>query len=129
MSSSIYATAPPARNVEGRADSGVRVALGYVVVTRAVSEQMMCHEGGRALVMSCLRRHQNGDWGDLGCHDAESNESALVTGARVLSSYPIPDDVRRAVTLLPDERLWVITEAENGGGVRSQTTVLYPSDY
>lgn len=129
MSNSIDAAAPAVGSAEGRADTGVCVALGYVVVTRAISEQLMCHEGGRALVMSCLRRHQLGDWGDLGTHDAEANESALVTGARVLSRYAIPEDVRRADAGRSDETVWVITEAEDGSGVRSQTTVLYPSDY
>ena len=129
MSNSIDAAAPALGSSEGRADTGVCVPLGYVVVTRAISEQLMRHEGGRALVMSCLRLHQLGDWGDLGTHDAEANESALVTGARVLSSYTIPEDVRHAGARRSDEMVWVITEAEDGSGVRSQTTVLYPSDY
>ena len=100
----------------------------------------MGHAAGRAFVMSCLRRHQSGDWGDLGSHDAEANDLALVTGARVLSSYLIPGQVRQGAGAEPDsgprlreviadERLWIITEAEDSEGVRSQTTVLFPSDY
>ena len=134
--------------------------LGIVVVTRAVDQQLMCREDGRAFVMSCLRRHGQGDWGDLGVHDDEANDLALVTGGRILSSYPIPEQIRRTAggdqsgsgagseaaagagagaeahgagrdssAAIVDERLWIITEAEDGRGVRSQTTVLFPSDY
>ena len=123
---------------------GLPVPLGSVVVTRAVDGELMCHEGGRSFVMACLRRHQHGDWGALGAHDTASNHSALITGARILSSYPIPQHARRGaqngsqIAARPDavppartddDRLWIITEAEDGSGVRSQTTVLYPSDY
>ncbi len=183
MSASIHPAASPRREVEAcaGADGPTPIPLGCVVVTRAVDRQLMCHEGGRSFVMACLRRHERGDWGDLGGHDAEANNSALVTGARILSSYPIPEHARRpgasagagagpgasvgagagpgasvgagAGALVDagsgvlvdagpgarsgagspaqtgDERVWVITEAEDGSGVRSQTTVLYPSDY
>ena len=90
--------------------------------------------------MACLRRHAGGDWGDLGDHDAEANDLALVTGARILSSYRIPEprygnsDDGTGVTGSGasrggDERLWIITESEDSQGVRSQTTLLFPSDY
>ena len=99
----------------------------------------MSHPEGRAFVMSCLGRHERGDWGDLSGHDAEANDLAMVTGARVLSSFLIPEQIRRAGGdpvagdgqrgRIADERLWVITEAEDGRGERLQTTVLFPSDY
>ncbi|WP_353622000.1 hypothetical protein [Acinetobacter sp. R933-2] len=40
-------------------------------------------------LMYFLYRHQTGDWGDLCEEDRASNEEALVTGARILSSYQI----------------------------------------
>ena len=131
----------------GQADPPLKVPLGYVVVTRAVARQVMCHQAGRAFVMTCLYRHAGGDWGDLGAHDAEANDLALTTGARVLSSYLIPDEVRRSAAdgrtgaatpsgngadprgAIAAERLWIITEAADAQGLRSQTTVLFPSDY
>ncbi len=126
MSPPINSAVPGERGAASRADRQVRVPLGIVVVTRAMDQQLVCHEDGRAFVMSCLRRHAQGDWGDLVTHDAEANDLALVTGARILSSYPIPEQIRRGAG---DERLWIITEAEDAHGVRSQTTVLFPSDY
>ena len=160
MSPPINSAVPGARGAASRADRQVRVPLGIVVVTRAVDQQLMCREDGRAFVMSCLRRHGQGDWGDLGSHDAEANDLALVTGARILSGYPIPEQIRHGArgdqpgsgagsataadagtgteshgggpdlrAAIGDERLWIITEAEDVHGVRSQTTVLFPSDY
>ena len=143
----INAAVPGGSGASSQADAPLKVPLGYVVVTRAVARQLMGHEDGRGFVMACLYRHACGDWGALGAHDAEANDLALTTGARILSSYLIPDEIRRsavdaetgAVTSpgngleprvpLAEERLWIITEAEDGRGVRSQTTVLFPSDY
>ena len=130
----------PGRRGPGGAQRKLRVPLGHLVATRAVDRQLMGHAAGREFVMSCLRRHQSGDWGDLDRHDAEANDLALVTGARVLSSYLIPGEVRQGAGAEPDagphlrevitdERLWIITEAEDSQGVRSQTTALFPSDY
>lgn len=143
----INAAVPGGSGASSRADQPLRVPLGYVVVTRAVARQLMGHEDGRSFVMACLHRHTCGDWGDLGAHDAEANDSALTTGARILSSYLIPDEIRRSAVdgetgaatspgngseprvPMAEERLWIITEAEDGRGLRTQTTVLFPSDY
>ena len=92
MSRPINSVVPGGRGAARREDR--QVSLGFVVVTKAVDRQVLCREDGRAFVMSCLRRHQSGDWGDLTTHDAEANDLALVTGARVLSSYPIPEEIR-----------------------------------
>lgn len=133
----------PGRRGAAGAQRQLRVPLGHLVATRAVDRQLMGHVAGREFVMSCLRRHQSGDWGDLDRHDAEANDLALVTGARILSSYLIPGKVRQGAGAEPapgpqlpelreviaDERLWIITEAEDSHGIRSQTTVLFPSDY
>lgn len=61
-----------------------------------------------------LRRHQFGDWGDVGHEDWEQNDQALTEGSRILSVYR---------TRL-GERIWIITEAN-----RSATTLLLPEEY
>lgn len=61
-----------------------------------------------------LRRHQQGDWGDVSAPDLKSNELALRQGSRLLSSYRLSSAVK----------VWVITEAD-----RSVTTLLLPSEY
>jgi len=63
---------------------------------------------------ACLRRHADGDWGDLCKEDKTSNDRALRDGSRLFSSYEFPSR----------GKLWIITEAD-----RSATTFLLPEDY
>lgn len=62
---------------------------------------------------SYLRRHREGDFGDIDPQDRVTNKRAANTGQRVLSSYEIDT-----------AKVWVITEWD-----RSITTVLLPSEY
>ncbi|MCY4631671.1 MAG: hypothetical protein OXE75_12430 [bacterium] len=136
----INSNVPGRRGAASSPERRLRVPLGHLVATRAVDRQLLGQAEGRAFVMVCLRRHAGGDWGELDDHDAEANDLATVTGARVLSSYLIPGELRQGAAaepdsgpqlreVIPDERLWIITEAEDSQGNRSQTTVLFPSDY
>ena len=128
----INSNVPGARGAASSTEQRMRVPLGYLVATRSVDRRLLGQAEGRAFVMACLRRHAGGDWGDLDSRDAEANNLALVTGARILSSYLIPEEVRRGAAVddgVGDDRLWIITEAEDSEGVRSQTTLLFPSDY
>lgn len=61
-----------------------------------------------------LRRHIQGDWGDLEEHDREMNRIALTDGLRLFSAYEVS-----AIHVV-----WIITEAD-----RSVTTFLLPSEY
>jgi hypothetical protein len=65
-------------------------------------------------VLIALRRHHNGDWGELCADDREANENALKIGGRLFSVY----HDRKG------EKFWIITEAD-----RNTTTVLLPADY
>ncbi|MCY3559893.1 MAG: hypothetical protein OXH20_01775 [bacterium] len=127
----INSNVPGGRGAAGRAGRRMRVSLGNLVATRAVDRQLLDQAEGRAFALACLQRHSGGDWGDLDVHDAEANDLALVTGARILSSYRIPERVRSGdgADGVRDERLWIITEAEDAEGARPQTTLLFPSDY
>jgi len=64
--------------------------------------------------MSLIRRHNDGDWGDVDEFDAQQNRFAIRTGLRILSSYSITDIVT----------IWIITEAD-----RTATTILLPEEY
>lgn len=83
--------------------------LGSVVITATANECLNQTE-----VQSAIRRHINGDWGNLDSDDANANESALNHGGRILSSYISSDETK----------FWIITEAD-----RSSTTILLPEDY
>jgi hypothetical protein len=64
---------------------------------------------------SFIRRHVQGDWGDLCADDVQENEFSLENGLRLLSSYRLKDGTKI---------FWIITEAD-----RSVTTVLLPEEY
>jgi hypothetical protein len=86
----------------------VRFPLGQLVITANASLRLSTEE-----VLSGLRRHACGDWGDLCPEDTLANDHALHDGDRLLSAYG-----------QGEERFWIISEAD-----RSLTTVLLPDDY
>lgn len=90
----------------------LRFSPGQVVMITRVDELV---RQGRLNPSSYLRRHLEGDWGDLGDSDRRQNDAALKSGEdRLFSSYQVT----------PDLKLWIITE-----GDRSVTTLLLPSEY
>jgi hypothetical protein len=64
-------------------------------------------------VIDCLKRHVQGDWGDVCEDDAKANDDALKDGDRILSAYAINGT-----------KIWIITEWD-----RSATTILFPDEY
>ena len=86
----------------------VRFALGQVAITANASLRLSTEE-----VLTALRRHTSGDWGNLCPEDTLANDTALREGGRLFSAYG-----------QGEERFWIITEAD-----RSVTTVLLPEDY
>ena len=61
-----------------------------------------------------LKRHTNGDWGNVDEGDKKENEFALGRRLRIFSAYELKDGTR----------IWIITEAD-----RSSTCILLPSEY
>ncbi|CAJ7708417.1 plasmid related protein [Burkholderia pseudomallei] len=92
--------------------NGPRFPMGRPVITPAA--QAALDAAGMEGVL-LLARHIHGDWGDLSAEDLASNELALLTGKRLLSSYGLPD--KRT-------KVWIVTEAD-----RSVTTILLPEEY
>ncbi len=88
--------------------AAVRFPLGQVVITANASLRLSTDA-----VLTALRRHASGDWGELCPEDTLANDTALHHGGRLFSAYGDAAD-----------RFWVITEAD-----RSATTVLLPDDY
>jgi hypothetical protein len=85
-----------------------RFLLGQIVFHGNASLRLRTEE-----VLTALRRHGQGDWGDVFPEDAIANDLALEQGGRLFSAYGLGRD-----------RFWVITETD-----RSLTTVLLPDDY
>lgn len=85
-----------------------RFPLGRLAVTANATLRLTTEE-----VLTALRRHASGDWGDLCPEDTLANAAALHHGGRLFSVYG-----------QGRQRFWVITEAD-----RSVTTILLPDDY
>jgi hypothetical protein len=88
-----------------------RFALGRILATPGAINAMK--DAGES-PLRLLKRHANGDFGNLHEDDVRANELAIRRGMRVLSAY----------VLSTEERVWVITEAD-----RSATTILLPEEY
>jgi hypothetical protein len=86
----------------------VRFPLGQLVITANASLRLATEE-----VLTALRRHASGDWGDLCPEDTLANDIALEQGGRLFSAYG-----------QDTARFWIITESD-----RAATTVLLPEDY
>ncbi len=98
---------------------GNKFPFGQLVVTRGVNDKLAEDGVFAKFVLDSLKRHSNGDWGDLCSEDKEQNDNALSVAQdegpiRLFSAYDNG--------VLP--KIWIITEAD-----RSVTTVLFPSEY
>ncbi len=85
--------------------------LGQIVATPGAQEALAASDENAA---SFLRRHVEGDYGDVCEEDKRLNDEAIQEGSRILSAY----------VLKSGERLWVITEAD-----RSSTSCILPTEY
>lgn len=89
-----------------------RFRAGQLVMTAGVNDLV---QRGALDPVPYLRRHLDGDWGDLCSDDKRQNDAALKSGEdRLLSSYQVA----------PGLKLWIITEWD-----RSVTTLLLPDEY
>ncbi len=93
--------------------------LGDVVMTAKVARMVDEEDDAFVIVLDCLQRHSEGDWGDLCEEDRRMNDEAIEAERdggetdRLFSAYETGIG-----------KLYVITEWD-----RSTTTVLTPEDY
>ena len=90
------------------------INLGRTYLTRGVNDLVVENLTFAKFVTNSLKRHAQGDWGDLCRGDWQENERAHSEGERLFSVY-------KSEWQLP---IWIITEAD-----RSATTVLFPEEY
>lgn len=88
--------------------TAAKFQMGRLLITRGAAPVLSPDH-----VLNALRRHLDGDWGDVCETDRDANDEALQAGGRLFSVY-------HAGTT----RFWVITEAD-----RSATTILLPEEY
>ena len=89
--------------------AAIRFPLGQTVITQGALAALTTQD-----VVTAIRRHSSGDWGDVCPEDRAANDAALKDGTRLFSVYKSSDGIR----------FWVITEAD-----RSVTTFLLPEEY
>ena len=90
------------------------IAIALFRLGRIVATPNALSELSQQDMLSAIKRHQAGDWGELDEHDRQANDRALSNGTRLFSVYRSANGIR----------FWVITEAD-----LSATTVLLPEDY
>jgi len=100
---------PSSDSKKGARVGVVRVPLGRVLATPGALEQVSAVD-----LVTALRRHACGDWGEVDADDRLANERAIEGDGRILSAYLTGSGVR----------FWIITEAD-----RSATTLLLPDEY
>jgi len=88
--------------------------LGKILWTRGVTNRIADDKEFTKFVISSIKRHSQGDWGDLCKEDWKENKLSLRKGFRLFSAYEKEG--------LP--KIWIITEAD-----RSVTTILFPDEY
>jgi hypothetical protein len=89
--------------------------LGSVYATPAVLRHL---EKSSVYPATLLASHQAGHWGELDDDDSRANDTALRSGARILSRF-----------VVAGEPIYVITDAATDEGARSATTLLFAKEY
>jgi hypothetical protein len=90
--------------------------LGQVVATPGALDAL---EASSQAPSEFLKRHVQLEQGDLDSEDHELNGKAVKDGSRILSAFRTTTGIK----------LWLITEAKDGDGHRSATTLLQPDEY
>jgi hypothetical protein len=91
-----------------------RFRLGRPSASEGVADKAAQDVAFATFCYKCLRRHADGDWGDISVGGKTRNERAIKEGSRILSAY----------TRKGWPRIWIMTEAD-----RSATRILFPHEY
>ncbi len=102
----------------------MKIQIGKVYATKGVSGDIEQNKKFREFINISINRHINKDFGEMEEEDIESNKKAINNGNRIFSSYKIDENLNNE-----NEKLWIITEAENENKERKYTTILYPKEY
>ena len=97
-----------------------KFSTGKLFTSFSIATELKSNEPFTIFVQDCINKHKKCDWGDLEPEDLESNNEALETQGRLLSSYKIPKEFN----ITAGEKIWIITEYD-----RSATTILFPTEY
>ena len=102
----------------------MKLQIGEVYATKGVNADAEENKKFKEFINVCISRHINKDFGEMNIEDIETNNDAIKYGSRIFSSYKINENLKNE-----NEKLWIITEAENDIKKREYTTILYPDEY
>ena len=97
-----------------RTGIGARFPLGKTTYSDGIRELIASDPVAEMSLNTCLRFHQDGQWGNSDPEDVRANEQSLVDGGAVISCYQ-----------LQGRTIVIITDAEP----RETTTVLLREEY
>lgn len=93
--------------------------IGQVTASVGIVEEIEETEDFQVFCMSCVRRHRNGDWGDIPKEQWIRNNQSYRKGGAVVSEYMIP-----AIFCIGyADRIVVTTNPE-----RSETKIGFPDE-
>ena len=90
-------------------DSSPKFALGEIVITQGAARKLPPED-----ITNAVRRHSQGDWGDINLEDQKLNVRRAEQGGPIASIYTASNGMK----------FYVLTERD-----RSVTTVLLPEEY
>ena len=110
--------------------------ISQAVMTQGIHEWMQREPeshtvsyGKSPFVQYCMGAMLANDWGKVCEDDAEANNDALKSGARLMGVYPVPDHLKTDGGGI-DDTLWIFIEAvQDEEGNRGPMTVLFPQEY
>jgi hypothetical protein len=99
--------------------TAAKFELGKIMYSAGVVKKRNEDGGFVLFVRHCLRRHSEGDWGELDSRARQTNDAAILDGSRIISTYAVPD-----ASPNPEKaRIWILTERD-----RSATMVFFLSE-
>ena len=96
-----------------------QLIIGKVIASSRIVDEISDTEDFQTFCMACVRRHRDGDWGDIPKELWLQNNAAARHGGDIRSEYTIP----KIFNLGYVDRIIVTTNAE-----RTETTVMFPDD-
>ena len=96
-----------------------QLKIGQVTASESIVQEMEETEDFQTFCMGCVRRHRNGDWGDIPKELWIRNNHASRNGGVISSEYLIPEIFCIGYT----KKILIETNGE-----RTETRILFPDD-
>ena len=96
-----------------------QLKIGKVTASEAIVQEIEETDDFQTFCMICVRRHRNGDWGDVPKEQWIANNQARRHSGQIVSEYSIPE----IFCIGYAERIIVTTNED-----RTETMILFPDE-